>query len=77
MNGEFRALSLGSLAAILVALAVWAFVWGPDDPADGGLGGADGPVVHHGFPCWTEGDDALIAGALELRGDCLVAAGPG
>lgn len=31
MNGEFRALSLGSLAVILVALGIWAAAWGPDD----------------------------------------------
>ena len=30
-EGEFRALSLGSLALIVGAIALWAAVWGPDD----------------------------------------------
>ena len=75
MNGEFRALSLGSLAAILVALGVWAVVWGPDDrEVEPALGTADGPVVRHALPYWDQGDGAEISGVLELQGDCLVIA---
>ncbi|MEM9200129.1 MAG: hypothetical protein AAGC53_00635 [Actinomycetota bacterium] len=46
--GDYRALSLGSLSAILVALAVWAIVWGP---------GGGGPAVMLDGPLFVATDD--------------------
>ena len=82
MNGEFRALSLGSLAAILIALGAWAAFFGPDDDDEVGdssdtaldmsnpLLDADGPVVVRGI-AETGGMDAGFGGTLTLDGECL------
>lgn len=74
MNGEFRALSLGSLVVILVALGVWAAFFGPDDAGEFANGTADGPLVRHGLPYSGDGEAAEISGLLELRDGCLVVA---
>jgi hypothetical protein len=76
MNGEVRALSLGSLALILTALGIWAVMWGPgetdaSDPAIA-AGNLDGPVVRQSLPFDTGGDAALISGTLAVVEGCLV-----
>ncbi len=78
MNGEFRALSLGSLAAILIALGVWAVAWGPTETRHleaAESNNLDGAVVRHALPFDTEGDDAEIIGTLGLVDGCLVLIG--
>ena len=80
-TGEFRALSLGSLAVIVGAIALWAAVWGTDDSpgpdrqghsigaSDGNI---DGPVVRASFPHDHAGDDAEVGGVLVLWNGCVV-----
>ena len=34
IKGEYRGASLGWLVVILVAVAVWALIWGPGDGSD-------------------------------------------
>lgn len=77
MNGEFRALSLGSLAVILVALGIWAAFFGPEDedidatPATSAFViDAVGPVLVRGVP-ESGGMDAGMGGTLTLDGACL------
>ena len=80
-EGEFRALSLGSLAVIVGAIALWAAVWGPDDSpgtdaegerVDHPAGNLDGPVIRASSPYDHAGDDAEVSGVLVLWNDCVV-----
>lgn len=64
MTGEFRALSLGSLAVILVALGAWAAFFGPDageDAVDDAEATESGPTADVGTAgILIEADGPLI-----------------
>ena len=81
IKGEYRGASLGWLVAILVALGVWALIWGPD--GDGEVpsepltttipsGNTDGPLIRASLPYDDGGEDAEVGGVLLLRDGCLV-----